>query len=102
VTNEVVDGNTGAAKTIDFSTGPNHKITVNQTTTLAFTAPTNSRHVQVRFDYSGAGGFVITWPASVTWTGATEPPWHTTVGPMNIASFFYDGATYWGTPGFIG
>lgn len=75
---------------------------MNATTTLTFTAPANSRHVQVRFDYSGAGGFVITWPATVKWTNATQPTWTTTVGPMNIASFFYDGTNYWGTAGVIG
>jgi len=102
IINEIVDGNTGAGITLNFTTGVNHKITVNAATVLTFTAPANSRHVQVRFDYSGAGGFAITWPGSVTWTGGVEPSWNTTVGPMNIASFYYDGTTYWGTPGFIG
>jgi hypothetical protein len=102
IVNEVNDGNTGTAITINFTTGPNHVVTVTGACTFTFTAPSNSRHVQVRLVYGGAGGYALTWPAAVKWAGGAQPSWVTTVGAVNIASFFYDGTNYWGagTTGF--
>ena len=64
--------------------------------TFTFTAPSNSRHVQVRMVQDGTGGRTVTWPASVKWASGTQPTWVTTAAAVNIANFFYDGTNYWG------
>ena len=66
--------------------------------TFTFTAPANSRHVQVRM-LEGSGGFTRTWPATVKWSNGTQPTWVTTASAVNIASFYYDGTNYWGQGG---
>jgi hypothetical protein len=95
-TNEIDDGNSSTADTIDWSTGPNHKSTLNGDCTYTFTAPAQHKHLQLRMIWSGAGRNP-SWPAAVKWAGGAEPTWITTDGAVNIASFYYDGTNYWGT-----
>ena len=46
----------------------------------------------------GAGGWVVTWPASVQWAGGTAPTLTTTAAAVCILTFFTTdgGTTWWG------
>jgi hypothetical protein len=68
---------------------------------FTFTAPTNSRHLQVRM-LEGTGGFTRTWPGTVKWApNGVQPTWSTAANAVNIANFYYDGTNYWGA-GLVG
>lgn len=62
------DGNSGATITIDWDTGNEHYITLTGNVVLTLSNPKDGgRYVLVI--NTGAGGFTVTWPASVLWSG---------------------------------
>jgi len=91
---EIDDGNSGTSKTIDFSSGSLHKLTLTGNVTLTFTAPPANTRVQLR-TIQGSGPYTITWPASVKHVGATAPTLGTTNGRSDIHTMFFDGTNYW-------
>jgi len=96
-TNEIDDGNSSTADTIDWSTGPVHKSTLTGNCTYTFTAPAQHKWVQLKMVQDGTGSRTVTWPGAVKWSGGAQPSWVTTASAVNIATFYYDGTTYWGT-----
>lgn len=90
------NGNSGAAKTIDWSASPVQRITLDASCTLTFTAPNGISDVLLHITQNGTGGYSVTWPASVKWAGGTAPTITTTAGAVSVVRLFYDGATYWG------
>lgn len=90
------NGNSGAAKTIDWSASPVQRITLDASCTLTFTAPNGISDVLLHITQNGTGGYSVTWPASVKWSGGTAPTITTTAGAVSVVRLFYDGATYWG------
>ncbi len=86
------DGNSGASKTIDFSTAYNHSLTLDSATcTLTFTAPPVGTEVTLVLTQDGTGGRVVIWPASVK----DSPPNDQTLSSVTEYTFFYDGTSYW-------
>ena len=85
--------NSGAADTIDFTTGTGQKSTLTASTTYTFTAPVSTTgwaRLQMKIVQDATGGFDITFPANVIWDG-TEPTW--TDGTSNqimYITFVYD------------
>ncbi len=89
--NSVVDnGNSGASKTIDFTTGNLQKITLDQNTTLSATPAGPSRYQLI---LSGGNSFTVTW-WSITWltSGGTAP----TLDGTDVITLLYDGTTWFG------
>ena len=89
----------GATETLDLENGNTFDITLDQACTFTFSNPpasgiTGSFTLFLRQD--GGGGNAVTWPASVDWTGGTEPTLVTTGSSLTILSFFtVDGGTIW-------
>lgn len=65
-------GNSGAALTLDWKNGRKQRLVLTGACTLTLSNPTDgARHVIVI--HTGAGGFTVSWPAAVLWSGAVSP-----------------------------
>lgn len=69
----VDDGNSGTSKTITWSSGSAHYLTLTGNCTLTFSSPTDGGRYILLVN-SGAGSFYLTWPANVKWGPAGQPP----------------------------
>jgi len=92
--NDWVDnGNSGAADTIDFTTGNFQKSTLTAAVTYTFTDPiatTGVARLGMKIVQDVTGGRDITWPGNVTWDG-DEPVWTDgTNGQIIHVTFIYD------------
>lgn len=96
-TSEIDNGNSGAADTIDWTTGNIQKSTLTDNVTYTFTAPTGPAHLTIRMIQDAGGTNTVTWPATVKWSGGTEPTWDTTGDRENYAFFYFNGANYIGS-----
>lgn len=95
---EVDAGVSGANKTIDWNSGNNQKVTFDNSCIFAFTAPsTGVAHLTLRMIQPVAGGKTVTWPATVKWSGGTQPTWDTTASRENYAFFYWNGSFYVGS-----
>lgn len=85
----------GATTTCDLSLSRAFKFTVSQATTLAFTnVPSSSFFVVIYLYITNGNAFVLTWPASVTFTTETNPILKTS-GNDIIKLITVDGGTTW-------
>jgi len=88
------------ATTIDASTGSIFKHVLTENTTFTFSNPPSSgtgyeMTVEIIQD-SGASGYTVTWPASVTWAGGTTPTPTATANAVDVFAFYTtDGGTTW-------
>lgn len=83
----VENGNSGAAKTIDFEDGNDQDITLTDNVTLTFSNPVDTGRY-VLMVLTGAGSFDITWPSNVHWVGDT-PVVTAAAGKMDLFTFIY-------------
>lgn len=91
------DGNSGTAKTINWTTGISHKVTLTGNCAFTFTAPPGACWLQLRLTQDATGSRLATWPASVKWAGGVAPILTTTpTTGIDIVTFWYDGTTYYG------
>lgn len=88
---EFDNGNSGAAKTIDWTRSPQQKITGSAACTLTFTAPLVAGILTLKIIQDGTGGRVFTFPGSVQGT----PAYDTTASITTVLTFYYDGTNYW-------
>jgi hypothetical protein len=66
------DGNSGTSKTIDWSTASKHYLNMTGNCTLTLSNPVDGASYFLIVN-SGAGAFVITWPANVKWGLGGQP-----------------------------
>jgi hypothetical protein len=93
---EVDDGNSSTADTIDWSAGSAHKSTLTGNVTYTFSNPVTGGSYVLRV-LSGAGGFTVTWPATVKWYGGVTPTVTSTASRMDLFNFYWDGTNYYGS-----
>lgn len=93
---EIDNGNSGAADTIVWTAGNKQKSTLTGDCTFSFTAPSGPTNLILKLVQGGVGSFDPVWPAAVKWAGGLEPKWSTGVGDIDIATFYYDGTSYFG------
>lgn len=94
---EVDNGNSGAAKLIDWTAGQAQKITLNAVApALTFTAPPGVCSLQLKVIQDGVGGRVPSFPVAVNWVGGFTPIFSTAPAAVDIVSLYYDGVNYWG------
>jgi len=79
-----------ATTTIDLSLGNTFYVTVSANTTFAFSnVPTGTNLTNFSIiTYNSAGGYAISWPASVTWAGGQTPARTTTSAKSDAYTFF--------------
>jgi hypothetical protein len=90
------DGNSGTSKTIDWTLGTSHKITMTGNCTFSFTAPPGPCWLQLRMTQDGTGGHTAVWP-SMKWAGGSAQVLTPTLTTgMDIVSIYYDESAYYG------
>jgi hypothetical protein len=99
ITAEYDAGNSGASKTIDFANGYAQKLTMTASCTLTMSTLTSGSTSVIRLVQGGAGSYTMTWPASVKWNGGVVPTLSTAIGAIDLATFYCDGTTFYGTFG---
>lgn len=90
------DGNSGTAKTIDWTDGLPHKVTLTGNCTFTFSNPTAGGVYILELAQDATGSRTVTWPAAVHWSGGTAPTLTTTASKVDIFTFYYNGTTYFG------
>ncbi len=93
-TSEVDNGNSGAAKTIDWGTGNKQKVTLNANTTLTFTAPGGVVNIVLKVVQDGVGSRTVTWPAAVKWPNGVAPTLSAAAAAIDVISCYYDKTNY--------
>lgn len=95
---EVDNGDSGAAATIDWTAGNKQAITLTGTpnAVLAFDSPPGVGNFLLRLIQGAGGSHTVSWPATVKWVGGSTPTLSTGAGDVDIASFYFDGTTYYG------
>lgn len=93
---EIDNGNSSTADTIDWTAGNFQKSTLTDDCTYTFTAPTGTTTLILKLIQDGTGSRIATFPASVKWSGGTAPTLTTTADAIDIISFYYDGTNYYG------
>lgn len=90
------DGNSGASKNINWTSGISHKITLTANCTFTFTAPPGACWLQIRLTQDAVGSRLVTWP-TMLWAGGIPPT--LTITPStgtDIITIWYDGTSYYG------
>jgi len=93
------DTSSGAAHTIDLTTGNVHDVTLTANCTFTFSNPPASGDAgsfTLILRQDGTGSRAVTWPASVDWPAATAPKLTATASAVDILTFVtLDGGTTW-------
>lgn len=92
---QVDNGNSGSAKTVDWTLGNFQKITISESTTITFTAPSGIGDQLILKCTHSLGGATVTLPANVS-LNTVYDVFDTTNGVTNIVSLVYDGTNYYG------
>lgn len=91
------NGNTGSTITLDWNDGNKQAMTVTANCTVSFTAPASGAgNFVIKVGQDGTGGRTLAWPAAVKWPGGTEPTLSTDPGAVDVFTFFYDSANWFG------
>lgn len=93
---EVDNGNSSTADTIDWTNGNKQLSTLTDNCTYTFTAPSGPASVTLRLIQDATGSRTATWPATVKWPGGTAPTLSTAASAIDVVSFYYDGTNYYG------
>jgi hypothetical protein len=92
------DGSCGAADTVDWNAGQIHKSTLTAATcTYTFSNPIAGATYKFLVAQDATGGRLVSWPASVVWTGGAAPVLSATPLATDWCEFLYDGTNYYGT-----
>ncbi len=93
---EVAHGAIGTTETIDWTAGQKHSVTLDENTTLTFTAPAGPCNLLLKFLQDGTGTNTVTFP-TVRWpNGGGAPTISAGANDVDIVSFYYDGTSYFG------
>lgn len=95
--NEVDNGNSGAAKTIDWNQGNKQKVVLSENTVLSFEYPFGVATVTLKVQQDVTGSRLVTWPATVLWSGGAVPTLTTTGNAIDIIAFYFDGLNWFGS-----
>jgi hypothetical protein len=100
---EYDNGNSGAAKTIDWNNAGCQKITLTGNAAITMTDPLGPGRFLLKMIQDGTGSRNPSWdvsaPQRVYWVGGAEPAWSTAANAVDIAVFYFDGTNYYGQAG---
>lgn len=100
---EIDDGNSSTSKTIDFSAGPFHKMTLTGNCAITLTAPAGPCVCRLKLTQDGTGSRTISMVTTVLWAGGFVPiPTPTLTTGVTQVFFQYDGSAWtgWAMYGF--
>lgn len=93
---EVDNGDSGAADTIDWTKGNKQLSTLTGNCTFTFTPPGGKCNLILRLVQDDTGGRTVTWPATVKWPSATAPTLSAGAADVDIIAFYWNGTNYYG------
>lgn len=96
---EYDNGESGAAKTIDWTNGNKQKLVLSGNAVLSFAHPFGVCTVTLKVEQDASGSRTVTWPPTVKWPGGTAPTLSTDPYAVDIACFYHDGLNYYGSSG---
>lgn len=96
VPSEYDAGNSGTAKTLDWTNGNAQKLTLTGNVTLTLSNPVTGTPYVLKIA-TGAGSFTVTWPAAVKWPGGTPPTITATASKVDLVNLYWDGTNYYGS-----
>lgn len=91
-------GAAGATETIDLADGNVHDVTLDQNASLTFAGATagKARSFSLFLRQDGTGGWTVTWPGSVVWSGGFAPTLSTDADAVDVLTFItLDGGVIW-------
>lgn len=89
-------GDSGAAKTIDWTNGDAQLLRLTADTVITFTGGVAGGSYVLRLATAPGGPYTVTWPASVVWDGDVEPGLSAGVSGLDLVAWYFDGTTYLG------
>lgn len=93
-----VNGNTSSSTTVDWDSGNVQTFTLNAaTTTFTFSNGNAGASYILIIKQNSAGSQLISWPASVTWSGGSTPTMTSAANRYDVYTFIYDGTKYFGS-----
>ena len=69
----VEKGNSGSSMTLNWNDGNDQRVVLTAGCTLTFSNPKDSGRYLIRLKQDGTGGWAVTWPANVYWSGGSAP-----------------------------
>jgi hypothetical protein len=95
-TSELDSGNSGTAKTINWTSAQSQKSTLTGNCTFTFTSPVGPGTFYLRLIQDATGSRIVTWPATVKWVGAAAPTLSTAAAAVDVVTFYWNGTNYFG------
>jgi hypothetical protein len=95
---EYVNGNCGAAITVDWNNGNKQSLVLNNAScTLSFTAPSGlgTGNFLLRVVQDATGNRTVTWPGTVNWPHGTGVSLSSAANAVDMVSCYYDGSEYY-------
>ena len=94
---EINNGNSGSAKTIDWTLGNKQVITMTDNCVLTFTNPSGPCNLLLRVVVGGSGSYSLTHPGNVQWPGGLLPSISSSIGAKDLIGYYFDGTNYYAT-----
>jgi hypothetical protein len=94
---ELAAGTCTVSAGIDWDAGNKYRVILaGAAVDVKFSAPPGVTNLTLVIEQDGAGSRAASWPAAVKWPGGLAPTLSTTANAIDIASFYYDGSSYFG------
>ena len=93
---ETSDGNSGSAKTIDFSVGSAHTVAMTANCTFTLSNAVAGGAYVLRLVQDATGSRTYTWPGNVKWPGAVAPA-ASGANATDLINLYYDGTSFYGS-----
>ena len=93
---EIDNGESGAAKTIDWTAGNKQKLILTDDCVMSLAHPFGVTTVTLKLIQDGTGSRLVTWPPSVKWPAGTAPTLTTDAWAEDLIVFYHDGLNYYG------
>ena len=92
------NGNTTSTTAVNWNDSNIQTFTLNANpTTFTFANPNAGATYILIIRQNAAGSYTITWPGTVTWSGASTPTMTATANRYDVFTFIYDGSKYFGS-----
>ena len=93
---EESNGNSGTSKTINWSISNFNSITLTDNCTFVFTNPSGPTTLIFKILQDATGSKTVVWPATLKWSEGNAPDLTTDPNAVDVISFYFDGANYYG------
>jgi hypothetical protein len=93
---EYDNGNSGAAKTIDWGNGNKQKLVLTDDCVLSFAHPFGVGTFTLKLQQDATGSRLVTWQGDVLWPASTAPTLSTDPNAIDLVVFYWDGLNWFG------